>query len=412
AAPSPTSIVRLYGADANMSNSFGDMFKDRPGALSGMKGTTPLTQLSGVFKAELLQIDPNLSHFTYTGQAYDAVAVAAIAAEYARTTDPATIAKHIIGVTTGGATCETVAECLSLARQGTDLQYRGISMSHSGFTDAGEPSSATYAAVSFSRDNHIDDSRTEYVGVGDGRAQSSTPSPAPAKGARSLAPLRIGGLLPHTGRLASFGAPLAAAIRLAINEINAAGGVLSAKVSWIDGDDGTSAEKAAATIDHLIAQSVQVVIGAGASSVTEAIIPKIVAAKRVLISPTSTSDELATADDAGWFFRTAPPDSLQAKALADVIMRDGPGKVAIVAIGESYGSGLSERVHSNLLLAGLKAERIRRVTYPAKDSYDSAIDTAEIFSPIATGMRSFAPDAILIIGSDESSYLVRSLLSQ
>src|SRR5512142_3282765 len=87
--PVPDAGVRLYGADGNMSNSFGDLFRDRPGAIAGMKGTVPLTRLAEDFKNRLRKVEPDLSDFTYAGEPYDAVAIAAIAAEYARSTDPA-----------------------------------------------------------------------------------------------------------------------------------------------------------------------------------------------------------------------------------------------------------------------------------------------------------------------------------
>src|SRR3954465_2321770 len=40
--------VNIYGTDGNMGNALGEDFKDK-GALAGMKGTTPLTKLSGDF---------------------------------------------------------------------------------------------------------------------------------------------------------------------------------------------------------------------------------------------------------------------------------------------------------------------------------------------------------------------------
>ena len=398
AQPVPTEAPKLYGADGNMGSALGAAFKDQPGALVGMKGTTPLTPLTAEFASRLHTVDPQLSSLVYTGEAYDAVAIVAIAAEYARTTDPVTLAKYLVGVTTVGAVCETVPACLALARQGKDLQYRGVAMQHSGLTDVGEPSSATYGAVSFGRDNQIDTNRTEYVGAGDEKSQSSTASPAPVKVARAT-PLKIGGLLPHTGRLASFGPPLTAAVRLAISDVNAAGGVGGAPVTWIDGDDGTSAQVATATFDRLVGQGAQVVIGAGASSVTKAIIPKVVAAGRILISPTSTSDELTTVDDNGLFFRTAPADTLQAKALTDVIMRDGPHRVAVISIDESYGNGLAETVQANLVLAGVQAGNIRRAKYPAKENYDPKQDTTGIFTPIADHESALLIKALLKNGT-------------
>ena len=46
-----------------------------------------------------------------------------------------------------------------------------------------------------------------------------------------------------------------------------------------------------------------------------------------MISPSNTSAALSKADDAGFYFRTAPSDVLQARAIADMIMRDGVRKV-------------------------------------------------------------------------------------
>src|SRR5215218_5794100 len=51
--------VNVYGTDGNMGNALGEDFTAN-GALAGMKGTLPLTELSGDFKDRLKQINPNL----------------------------------------------------------------------------------------------------------------------------------------------------------------------------------------------------------------------------------------------------------------------------------------------------------------------------------------------------------------
>lgn len=409
----PKASVRLYGADGNMSNSFGALFKDRQGALTGMKGTVPLTRLPESFKNRVRAVEPQLTDLTYAGEAYDAVVIAAIAAEYARTTDPVTVAKHITGVTTGGQICETVADCLDLARAGTDLQYRGVSLRLSGLTDRGEPTTASYGTVSFGSDNQLDEARTAYVGAGDEKNASKTAPPAPSRSAKySTAPLRIGGLLPRTGRLGIIGKPMFAGARLAISEVNAADGVLDADVTWVEADDGTSSQVARSSLDKLLGQGVHVVIGAGSSSATRAILPRIVESKRILISPTATSDELTNVEDNGLFFRLAPPDNLQAKALADIIMRDGPRRVIIVAIDDPYGIGLQDNVHSNLVAAGISATDIKRTKYPVKDVYDETQDLESIFTPLADEVRAFGADSVLIIGFDESAHFIQALLNR
>src|SRR3712207_6553526 len=51
--------VNVYGTDGNMGNALGQSFT-QDGALAGMKGTLPLTELSGDFRDRLLEVDPNL----------------------------------------------------------------------------------------------------------------------------------------------------------------------------------------------------------------------------------------------------------------------------------------------------------------------------------------------------------------
>src|SRR5919201_2535230 len=165
--PYTASYGHLYGSDGNMSNALGDIMKDLPGVLEGMKGTTPLTPLSDDFKKRVRTIDPTTPDFNYAGESYDAVVIPALAAEIARSTEATTIAKYINGVTVGGTTCESIKACFDLIHAGQNVQYRGISLRRSGFTDAGEPSSASYAALNLGRDNLLEEGKTEYVGAGE-----------------------------------------------------------------------------------------------------------------------------------------------------------------------------------------------------------------------------------------------------
>ncbi|GAA2639825.1 hypothetical protein GCM10010399_86620 [Dactylosporangium fulvum] len=402
--PETPVVVRLYGADANMTNALRDKLKDNPSLLSGMTGTAPLLKLPEAFKNRLRTVDGALADFGYAAEAYDAVIITALAAEAARTTEATVFAKHVVGVTTSGTTCDSAATCLPLAKSGKDFAYRGVSMSQGGMTDQGEPSTASYGTLHFGRDNTINDNLTEYVGAGDSKTASTAAPPPPASDKNKRpAPLKVGALMPHTGRLAYRSAPRFAGAKLAIADLNAAGGVLGVPVEYVDGDDGTDAKVAAATVDRFISQGVQVMVGASSSSVTKAVIPKVVEAGRILISPSSTSDELSNVADNGLFFRTAPPDALQARALSDVIMRDGPHRVVIVAREDAYGMGLQGNVKANLVASGMTEDSIDLMSYPA---------TAEDFSGLATRVRELKPDGVLIVGYEETALIVRALATK
>ncbi|GAA0724370.1 ABC transporter substrate-binding protein [Dactylosporangium roseum] len=406
--------VKLYGTDGNMASSFGDAFKDSPAVLAGMKGTTPLTPLSDDFKRRVRGIDPNLADFNYAGEAYDAVVIAALAAEIAKTVDPPQFAKQLIGVTTGDNVCETVAACLAMAKSGKDFKYRGVSLRRSGFTEAGEPSSAMYGVLNFGRNNTIDDAKTEFVGAGDEKTEqkgAAPPAGTGGKGGGQKPALKYGLLLPKTGSLAFQGPPMFAAAKLAAKEINDAGGVLGQPVQVVDGDDGTNPDVAKATVEKFITDGVHVIIGAGASGVSKAVIPRVAQAGKVMISPSATSDELTKLEDKGLFFRTSPPDLLQAKAIADIIMRDGHSKVAIIARDDSYGSGLAESVRNDLTAAGIKPTDLLVLKYEAKDTYDAKTD-GNLFTPLAAKVKTFDATGILLVGFDESALAIKALITE
>ncbi len=396
--------VHLYGSDGNMLNGIGDLLtKDHPDAIVGMKGTTPLTRISQSFKDRLLTVDPALKDFSYAGEAYDAVAVAALAAQTARSTDSKAIAGQINGVTVGGQDCASPAECLSLIKAGRDISYRGITLGLGGFTDAGEPSATTYGILRFASSNRLDDTQTQFLPTGNaGNATKTTPPTPPAASSGGTTALRVGALLPHTGDLASAGPPMFAGAQLAVKEINAVGGILNQQVAWVDGDDGTDKEKAVQTTKRLINdEHVQVIIGAGASSITKAVLPTVLDAGVVLISPCNTAAELSTATDQGLYFRTAPPDDLQAAALTDIIMRDGVRKVAVISREDAYGSGLRKSVVQDLIQAGLAKDSVKEFPYDP--------DNAD-FTTVGPTVREFDPDGVLIIGFDETAKAIDSLL--
>ncbi|MFF5172546.1 ABC transporter substrate-binding protein [Micromonospora sp. NPDC000089] len=406
-----TPQLRLYGTDGNMLNSYAAELKGRADLVDGMKGTTPLTPLTEDFKRRLLAVDPKLTDFLYAAESYDAVVISAIAAQLAGTTNPSEIAKQIVGVTNNGQRCTDPASCLALARDGQDVEYRGPSLTRAGFTDAGEPATASYATLHFDAQK-INDAKTEFVGAGDesGASTKTPPKPKKEKPGRTDrsdgSPLILGGLLPKTGDLALANPPLAAGTTLAVREINAAGGVLGEPMVWIDGDDGTNPTVAKATVASHIRRKVQVIIGAGASGISSAVLPDVVAAGRILFSPSNTDAALTEADDKGLYFRTSPPDGLQGRALADVILRDGPRKIALVARKDSYGEGLQETVRAELERAGVGADRVKLMTYqPPANPKAPPVD----FSGTAKEIKAYGPEAVLIIGFGESAGLINAL---
>ena len=138
--------------------------------------------------------------------------------------------------------------------------------------------------------------------------------------------LKIGTLLPETGSLAFLGPPEIAGVKVAIDEINEAGGVLGKDVESTFSDSGdTSTDIASTSVDRLLSENVDAIVGAASSSVTLSVIDKVIGAGVTMFSPANTSSTLSTYEDKGLYFRDAPPDIIQGKVLAEVLAEDGHG---------------------------------------------------------------------------------------
>ncbi len=228
---------------------------------------------------------------------------------------------------------------------------------------------------------------------------SSSASAAPASGNGTLI---IGTLLPQTGSLAFLGPPEFAGVDLAIQEINAAGGVNGKPVDSVTGDSGdTSTNIAAQTVDREISQGVDAIVGAASSSVTLSVIDKVTNAGVVMVSPANTSTKLTDYPDKGLYFRTAPPDTLQGKVLADQALADGKQNICIMALQDAYGEGLANVVDQVFTEAG--GNVTDTIIYDPK----AASFEAEVSKCKATN-----PDGIVLIGFDESKKILAEMIKQ
>ena len=233
-------------------------------------------------------------------------------------------------------------------------------------------------------------------------SESSSSAGAGATAAEGDGQLVLGTLLPQTGSLAFLGPPEFAGVQLAVKEINAAGGVLGKDVTEIDSDSGdTSTDIASQSVDRLLSQKVDAIIGAASSGVSLTVIDKITQNGVVQMSPANTSDQFTTYDDKGLYWRTAPPDVLQGRVLGDLILSDGNANVAIMALQDAYGTGLAENTKKAVESGGgqVVAEKI----YDPK----AANFAAEVGEVVAA-----QPDALALISFDEATKIVPELVKQ
>ncbi|HZM32288.1 MAG TPA: ABC transporter substrate-binding protein [Acidimicrobiales bacterium] len=212
----------------------------------------------------------------------------------------------------------------------------------------------------------------------------------------------IGALLPETGDLAGLGPPEIAGAQLAVEEINAGGGVNGTPITYLPGDSGDSdPDIANPTVDGHLENGADMILGAASSGISLNVIDKITGACKIHFSPANTSKELSTYDDDDLYFRTAPSDILQGAVLADLIIEEGNTTLGILARQDSYGEGLLEDTK------GPFEEQGGEVVYEAV--YDPE---AQTFESEVQGLVTEDPDALALIGFEESSRILTSLIEQ
>jgi len=162
-------------------------------------------------------------------------------------------------------------------------------------------------------------------------------SPAPA------ATVRIGYLGPLSGKAAAYGIDTLNGIRMAVDQVNLAGGIDGKKIELIAEDGHCSGPDAASAVDKLITiDHVVAIIGGICNPETIAAAPLAEAAKIVLLSPLSSDASITTAGR--YIFRMTPSDALKGKAIGGYIKSAGLKKVAMITENTSFPQILRESV--------------------------------------------------------------------
>ena len=219
------------------------------------------------------------------------------------------------------------------------------------------------------------------------QAPATTEAPATAEEpAASGDPLVLASLMPFSGDLASLGPGIALGAKVAVDQINALGGVNGQDIVYLEGDSGCNADVALTGLQDVIAQGAQGVMGAACSSATLALLSSVIEANVALVSPSSTSPQLTTVEKGGMFSRTAPSDAFQGVVLAAELVKDGIETISIISRADSYGRGLA-----NATLEAFEAQggSVANVVYHAADASE--------FSAEVTAVGKGNPDAIVAI---------------
>ncbi|MEQ8155930.1 MAG: ABC transporter substrate-binding protein [Clostridiaceae bacterium] len=166
--------------------------------------------------------------------------------------------------------------------------------------------------------------------------------------------IKLGGVFPLTGDVPALGAAMDNGAKLAIKEINDAGGVLGKKLELTVEDDQNQASTAPNAITKLIDQDkVTAVIGTYASKCS---IPMAAVAKEskvVMITPGSTNEKVTT-EGGEYVFRACFIDPLQGKIGAKFAAENLKAKkvAMLYDVGNDYCVGISKEFKTNFEASG------------------------------------------------------------
>ncbi len=182
--------------------------------------------------------------------------------------------------------------------------------------------------------------------------------------------LRVGVLFNERGTLGEFGRAGRAAAALAVEHVNAAGGVGGRPVELVFADAGVDPEATVDAASRLAeASGVHAFIGPFGSAAALAVARQVSGPRRLpTITPTASSPELSRVADDGYLFRSAVSDAAQAPVLAGLARDEGYEHVAVLYLDDAYGQGL-HRAFAAAWQGKISAEAIE----PGQASYAEAL---------------------------------------
>lgn len=217
---------------------------------------------------------------------------------------------------------------------------------------------------------------------------STTPSAAQSS-------IKIGVTQPLTGAFAASGNYVAQGARIAEDEINAAGGVLGKKIELILEDNKSNPSEAVSTAEKLIVRDkVPVILGAWSSTLTLAIMPKLMEYEVPLVVETSVSNKITTSGNP-YVFRIAPTSEIEAARFQPRVAKLGIKKASFLNTNNDFGIGSAQEFAKMLKANGVEIGVFETMDPKATD-----------FSAQLTRLKSSGSDTVFVTTAVEQNTLI------
>ena len=179
--------------------------------------------------------------------------------------------------------------------------------------------------------------------------------------------IKVGVIQPLTGAFAASGTYVSNGARIAADEINAAGGVLGRKIELVVEDNKSNPTEAASVAEKLIVRDkVPVLMGAWGSSLTLAVMPKLMEYQVPMLVETSSSDKITTIGNP-FVFRISPPSSVEATGFARMIDQLKIGKADFLVVNNDWGLGTADQFTRMFKAHNIKVGLVENMAQNAQD---------------------------------------------
>jgi branched-chain amino acid transport system substrate-binding protein len=179
--------------------------------------------------------------------------------------------------------------------------------------------------------------------------------------------IKIGVTQPLTGAVAAAGNYVVQGAKVAVEQINASGGVLGKKIELVIEDNKSNPTEAVATVEKLIVKDkVPVILGAWSSTFTLAVMPKLEEYKVPMVVETSSSGKITVAGNP-YIFRIAPTSEMEAKAFSKVVKSHNIKKADFLSVNNDWGRGSADEFSKMMKANGIDVGIIEYMDPKATD---------------------------------------------
>jgi branched-chain amino acid transport system substrate-binding protein len=213
--------------------------------------------------------------------------------------------------------------------------------------------------------------------------------------------VHIGVITSLTGSQAAFGQAHKNGYAVAINEINARGGVLGKPVDVVFYDDQSKPDQAVQGVAKLVDQDhVSIILGAFSSETTRAMVPRVIQKEVPLIMPTATADNVMETGSP-WIFRLCAGATSYARSTVGFLKDNGaPRTIALVYENTNFGQANAKAMTAVATEAGMTV--VDDEAYQANSpDYKALLQRVKAKEPEVVYYASYLLDAVTLVRQAE-----------